>query len=330
MRRCGARFGWSVVALLGHAHATEQSPKAAFEYDSVEGCPGEFTFRAQVQARTAKLEVLPPSGNGAASASFGLVVKLSRANSGYAGVLETWRNGASTSSQLTAPTCDEVVAGLAIAAALAAEAEEPPPAPASAPSPVTAPVVEVSRAIPEVDVFLRRSWSRWLLGAELGLGAGYGPGPRLGFGLMFGRAPALPRHVAWRLSVDTALGKDAHDTSGHAATTLQFSWFGARADVCPLTLSVDFSSVLLACPSVEVGLLHASASTGESSTRPWLAPGLALHLTTLLGRGRFFLDAEAAAHAVVTRDRYWFRPDTTAYRPPGIAGSFGFAGGIAF
>lgn len=326
MRRCGARFGWSVVALLGHAHAAAHSPKAAFEYDSVEGCPGEFTFRAQVQARTAKLEVLPPSASSAASAPFGLVVKLSRADSGYAGVLETWRNGASTSSQLTAPTCDEVVAGLAIAAALAAEAEEPPTAPAPAMQLLrTAPI---SEARPEVDVFVRRS--HWLLGAELGQRAGYGPGARWGFGLVFGRAPVLSRHVAWRLSVDAALGKDAHDTSGHAATTLQLSWFGARADVCPLALSLDSSSVLLACPSVEVGLLHASASTGESSNRPWLAPGLALHFTTLLGRGGFFLDAQASAHAVVTRDRYWFRPDTAAYRTPWVAASFGFVGGIAF
>ncbi len=326
MKRCGVRLGLSVAALIGHAHAAEPSPKAAFEYDAVEGCPGEFTFRAQVQARTAKLEVLPPSGDKVASAPLGLVVRLSRAEAGYAGVLETWRNGASTSSQLTAPTCDEVVAGLAIAAALAAEAEEPP----SAPAPLTVPVVEGPTPLREVDVFVRRSRSHWLLGADLGLGAGYGPGRRLGFGLMFGRAPAILRHVAWRLSLEAAVGNDAHDSGGNAATALQLSWFGARADVCPLTLPLDFSSVLLACPSVEVGLLHASASSGESSNRPWLAPGLALHATTLLSQSRFFLDFQASAHAVVTRDRYWFRPDTLAYRTPWVDAGFGFAGGIAF
>lgn len=324
MKRGDARFGLSVVALIGHAHAAEPSPKAAFEYDSVEGCPGEFTFRAQVQARTAKLELLPPSSSSAASAPLGLIVKLRRTDSGYAGVLETWRNGAASTSQLAAPTCDEVLAGLAIAAALAAEAEEPPPAPA--PAPVTAPVVEAAPRLREVDSFVRRS--HWLLGAELGVRAGYGPGARLGFGLLFGKSPAIRQRVAWRLSVAAALGKDAHDSGGNAGTALQFSWFGARADVCPLTFFMDASSVLLACPSVEVGLLHASASTGETSNRPWLAPGLALHLTTLLGRG--FLDAQASAHAVVTQDRYWFRPDRAAYRTPWVAAGFGFAGGIAF
>jgi hypothetical protein len=329
-RRC-ARVGMSVVALIGHAHAAEPpSPKAVFEYASVEGCPGEFTFRAQVQARTAKLEVLPPSDKRATSAPLGLVVKLSRDDAGYAGVLETWRYGASTSSQLAAPTCDEVVAGLALAAALAAEADEAAPAPTAEVVPAKAPPAPAPSptSSPDREVLVYRS--HWLFGAELGVRSGYGPGPRPSFGLLFGRAPVNRRRLAWRLSVDGVFGQDARDASRKPPTTLQLSWFGARADVCPLTLSLGLDGALLACPSVEAGVLHASASSGESSSRAWLAPGLALHVTATFGRGRFFIDGQAGAHAVVTRDRYWFRPDSEAYRTPWVTASLGFAGGIAF
>jgi len=133
--------------------------------------------------------------------------------------------------------------------------------------------------------------------------------------------------LAWRAAANVALGRDVSSSRG-AAIRLGFIWLGMSGDVCPLSVGTGTTSALLVCASMDLGLFSARSSSGETSTRPWLAPGLVLRFSARFGA--VFLEPHLAMKAPLIRDRYWFRPDTPAFEVPWVAGQAALSGGIAF
>ncbi len=301
-----------------------QPVRGWLDYHAIDGCPGEYTFRAQVQARTANLVLTPVSSTSPAGDPRTYVVRLQRADGGYSGTLEVIAPPApSTRNVLTAPTCDEVVAGLAIVAALGAdkpeslpEAEPPPPPPASSPSPLpTAPPI----ADPPPDDDRARERKRSLLALSPEARWGYGPSLAPGLGIWAGHHQS--RGLAWRAGVAGAYG----GTAGQANDRATFWAIVSEGEVCPL-LGPRSSLEPLLCASIEAGVVSSTAASGESSLRPWLAPGMALRLFVPLGG--WFIEPSLAARVPLVRDRYWVRPDSLLFETPVVVGqgavSFGF------
>ncbi len=331
MRRLrSARASGAVFALAAVAAAAP----ATSEYHGAAGCPGEFTFRAQVQARTDRYEVTPAAAGAArdaAPSATRFVVWLWQQGNGYRGRLEVSRRGVTTKSELSATTCDEVVAGLSIAAALTAESEvaapsasAPPPRDAEAravPAPQAEPVTEQGAAS-------LRSGSRWLLGAALGERFGYSPRAGLAAGLMLGRSPAPGEAgIGFRVAANVTFADDISN-AGPPPLRLGFTWLGVAADLCPLQLRTGPTSALLPCGSLEVGVLRAAATTGEISVRPWVAPGLVLRFSAAWGG--FFVEPLLAARLPLFRDRYWFQPDTQAFQVPILTLEAALVAGLRF
>ncbi len=311
-----------VVALTATFAAAELAPeRAVSEYHPAPGCPGEFTFRAQVQARTGRLVLVPAEQPDAPASAPRLVVWLRQEGSGYAGDLEIVRDGAVVRSTLEAPTCDEVVAGLSIAAALSVAPVAPEPLDPPAPPP-SLPPVPPPRLAPHQVAPLQA----WLVGASVGARFGYGPGATFAAGILTGQA--LGSSVwAWRAEASVAVGRDV-TSSGVESIELAFTWVGGQADLCPLPLVSGSSLAVRACATLDFGVLRATATSGETSDRPWLAPGLALRCTARFGAA--FLEPHLSLRAPLFRDQYWFRPNTLAFEVPWGAAEAGLAGGVAF
>jgi hypothetical protein len=202
-----ALAGGAMLTLGGSAGAAPAPERGISEYHTAPGCPGEFTFRAQVHARTSQLVLVPAETAGGSPSAVRFVVRLRQTAVGYAGTLEIWRAGAAAQNTLAALTCDEVVAGLSIAAALSTASPSPEPLPepsvrvAPAPRVAESPVRELPPADPN---------GRWLLGASLGARFGYAPSTSLGAGVLTGRwfTPGSSSDLVWRAAANVAFSKD--------------------------------------------------------------------------------------------------------------------------
>lgn len=328
--RLASAFGAACASLLP-AVAAASPERAISEYHPAPGCPGEFTFRAQVQARTEAVELAPAEEPWPNGADVRFVVWLQQLRDGYAGTLEIVRDGVTTSSRLEAKSCDEVVAGLSIAAALSSDsvsASKPRLTLPTAPKPASPPpgLAPPAPAVPAASV--KPSTRAWLLGATFGERFGYAPRGSLAAGLLFGRtgfsggaSPVLRGAVNMTFANDVA-------SNGSPPLNVGFTWLGGSGDVCPLSLRAGPSAALFPCLSLELGGLRATATDGGTSLRPWVAPGLALRFTAAFGG--LFVEPALVARFPLLRDRYWFRPDTLAFRVPALTVEAALAGGIAF
>jgi hypothetical protein len=313
-RRLGLRFGrmpyakalsfvlsGAVLFCCCRAAATPQPGAAVVRvrltFSAPPGCPGEVTFRSQVQARTTRVEFAP-------EASPVLAVEIEKSEAVYVGKLGAdWLSGASSEAPLAAESCDEVVAGLALLAALrvdanAAKVVELDATPVEVKPPASAPPPPASRVF------------ELTLGAGGRTGLGRVASPSAGLGLSWvGRDG--PR--AWQLpdihlGLMGVLGGELEKPGLQARLGL----IGAVIDLCPL--GTRFGLKLSVCLAAESGAVVARLTPEARVTSPLLAIGAAARLRW--DARAFFAGLRAGGAAHILRPSYYFRPETPAYVTP--------------
>jgi hypothetical protein len=99
--------------------------------------------------------------------------------------------------------------------------------------------------------------------------------------------------------------------------------------VCPVRL-LAWRLRLVPCLHGEGGALDAQGlgvSPERSEVRPWIAVGL-LGRVRVVAISPFFLELSGGALVPLQRDRFYFEPDSTVFRPPAITGLAGAAVGL--
>jgi hypothetical protein len=168
-----------------------------------------------------------------------------------------------------------------------------------------------------------------------------GGGLRLGFVTGAGATTGIAPSVAWMIPVSTeiAWGRDTsvsplfragfeHADSGDDGATGGDARFVLNAGTLDLCASVPVGGRirLLPCLHAEAGALSATGSNIQpalSDTRPWAGLG-ALGAVRYLVLSPLFVELSLGVRFPLVRDRFFFEPDTTVFRPPVAAG---FAGG---
>ena len=145
----------------------------------------------------------------------------------------------------------------------------------------------------------------------------------------------LSPYAGWRSASDGVFAMGVrvaflYGTTGSveaAGGAASFTWVVGRVDGCGLSWPPG-PAHLLACVRVEAGTLEGAGTlvpAAQSRTRGWLAAGPLLR-AEWMPIGTIFLDADVAAMAHVTHDRFYFPPDSTVYAVP--LGGLEAAGGL--
>jgi hypothetical protein len=312
-----------------------------FEVDSPTGCTDAAAFLRAVQARTRRVR---ESEGGAGERRFKLSVRPFAAGfEGRLSVVAGEREGGER--RIGAPTCHEVVAALALIAALAidpdtltapvgsfsepaapspdvpntpAETRPPPSADGRAPVGTRVPVV---RDIPiEGRSTPRESPSPATFAAGVSFGANADPARPLVFptGALVTELSLDARRVLsprFRLGARASLPASVTSASGFATFTL----IGARAEGCPVTLTLTARADLVPCVLADGGVVRASGDSGRgtvSRTRPYWGAGVVSRVEWDLGSADFEL--ELGVSRPLVRDRWSFSPGETIYEAPDL------------
>jgi hypothetical protein len=310
--------GLCSVRLAGAEAAVRPPEKVRVTYDATPGCPTSNAFFAQVRERVGTDWEAPPN-----ELARTIEVRVTGgADKSVARIDFVDENREPIARVVTAKTCDEVVAGIALVTALAIESRiaevvgksEPPaaappptneapteerkatPAPVAAPPGPAAPTrSEPSGPPPHVDI-----------GAGALASVGALPHATVGFRGFAGIG--FPHGLDFRLGVDYSSAGSVETTSkavgssGSAGRYLSsFSLLSGRASVCPFAFGTALR--LLPCGGVEVGVLHAEGlgSSGSairtdatSESNPvWFAPFLGARADATWDV--FFVEFEASA-----------------------------------
>jgi hypothetical protein len=105
----------------------------------------------------------------------------------------------------------------------------------------------------------------------------------------------------------------------------------ARGEVCPFALDVGRVRPSV-CFGASAGPVFASGvdfKASSATTRLWLAVDGVLRWRVSLA-GPVFVEIEARASIPLVRDRYIYRPDSTIYEAPVVAGAAAGGAGIHF
>ena len=307
----GCAVAGVAAAILGRAPAVRAAPDASRHYDVPDGCPDADGFASEVLARA-------PSSANLAATSFD--VTISTTTGRFEGrVTVRDEDGASPSRAVQADSCEEVVRALALVVAMTFDPDERPsaPVPAAAP-PDPAPETAPDRIAPAPARL------RFGVGARGGVTSAVGPlvSPMLG-----GYVALEARRFSLRMGVSRAESSIVERVAGSAT----FARTTGMVDACPL-LSRGSTVSGAACAGLEVGTL---ASTGrdtvspESSTRPWVAAGLAARLGWE-PLPRFVLELEGRGSFPLVRDRFVFRPSDEVFETPLLAISAALTAGVRF
>jgi hypothetical protein len=294
-------------------------------------CPAAATFREKLSTyRRAAASRRQPATNAET-----LTVRMTH-RAGASGVegelVVRFADGTTAHRVVDGETCASVVDALALMSAMTidgppindpAVASVPPPPPPVPAEPEPAPDAHDSGSVLDLD-------------AGYHFAAGFAGGPA------FGIAPVVTPNISafgeldlTRASVFSPMVRLslAYATSGENAGTgggaLATSLTDATIDVCPVRWT--FGGLRLApCAFGEAGALAASGylvTPARSAVRPWAAVG-ALGRVRYVFQRRFFVELSGGATLPLVRDRFFFEPDTTAYRAPAITGAGAAALGV--
>jgi hypothetical protein len=261
-------------------------------YVAPPGCPGEITFRSQLQARTARLAFDP-------DASDELRIVIERADHGYSGHV-VWGEPPADATALQAETCDEVVAGLALSVALRVDTE--------ARAVPDLPRAEKRERAPSKPVSARGLELALLGGASSGLGRSVSPQLGMSAGWVSFTAGWLRALPDVRIYLASVRG----GTLSKPGLSAELDSYSAALEACPLALARQ--PVLSLCGFLEGGVVVATLTpeTSVASAVLGLGPSVRLAFET---RG-FVAGARVAASFDALRTSYLFRPDSVAYRSP--------------
>lgn len=292
---------WALFLVCGTASAQDG---VRWQYFAPPECPSEQQFRELVRARLLRDpqgNVSTPKESGESAVS--VEVRLDPAQH-RATLLLREPNTNPVERAVNGDSCDELASGLALITALAFGAAEeapsatiepqataaeaaaatsaraPPPEP---PSP-TEPTSKREQAPRHAEPGTSRARP---LSVELGAGGSLSgwsaPGVGLGADLFLRLAPQAQR--GWSLRA-TALYR--YSTSSTGGREAEFSFFGGRAEGCPISLSFQHRFTVEGCGALELGALRAAGR--DSSALLESASDTVLSATALLtGRLRMRL-----------------------------------------
>lgn len=264
-------------------------------------CADEAPIEARLVGRVPDAHrVATPAGDVAASVSFAAEGVSIRA------VVKVERADGRAEHSVSGANCEEVADAIAFILALALD----PDTPVEAAPPVN-PSTHDSDSVPVS--------SRWLLGGGLLVGASGGVAPALAVteGLFF--------EVAQRSSTSVTLsfrlaGLHAGQTATTPAGDAKLDLLALRLHACPLGLGS--SPFIELCASFDYGRLRGQGRATvheKTSSATWYGPG-ALARAGLTVYGPLDLGAEVGIVAPLARDHFYFLPDVTAHRIPGLSG----------
>jgi hypothetical protein len=319
------------AALVGNLAAAAEPADAWLErFDVVTGCPNANEFRSAIARRVS----LPLD-----AAFDGLRLELSieaEASSTPQTLLGkltiTDRGAVSSTREVRASACGELIEALSLVAALGADVARrgrPSDAPLSAPSDTTG-----SAAAPEdlsVTALVSTPPDTFRIGPELYVLVQDVATPDTELGIGLGLSVALPSRGLWAPWLELGGYRVQSDETSIGAASIQarFALIAARAVVCPLRLPARGIWSLQPCVELDIGRLSGSGG-GSAITRPteqgglWASSALSLR-AELEPWAPLRLSASFGAVVPWTRHEFFFAPDTVAFRVPAL----GFRGTIA-
>jgi hypothetical protein len=306
---------------------------ASLELDAPPECATRKNLIARVGTRSHHIRFLAP----AATASALRVVVAQSARGAVTGELTLVRpDGRRASRRLAAPTCAEIVDGLALIIAItldpahaitdpavtaAGDADAPPassslPAAASASTPAAAPTPEPSPPAataepppPEmVSTAAPAPTHRW---AAVGAGGRLvvGPAPEVMPGIALHGMVAFDRPSLWSPAARLALARTAVGGLLQTGGTADFALDAGTMDACPFRLALPPLD-LRACAAATLGRLTVQGTntySGRSAYRPFVAVGGSALAALGLGQ-RFEVGVRVAGAAPLIRDAFQFVP----------------------
>jgi hypothetical protein len=350
LSRCGLA---AAVVTMAPGASAEGSVPVRLDYLAPDACPNRESVLDALRARAPRLRL----ANASEPARM-LALRVDASTSSFRGELTISAvDGSSTHRDLAAPTCDAVVAGLALVAALSidgatvaaaatlpvapapAEAESSGLAPAIASTPPAAPqeaaaslapVVPPTRSPPPASQAPRPSAEpghrRLRLGvgvdAEvLGLsapGAVFAPG--VFAELLVESSSVLSPSL--RLGFVRAEGGDDGGTPAAPGRTATYTWLFGRLEACPIRAHVLRTVALVPCLGVDVGEISSTTNALQpfNPSRLWADATVEARIEWRV-LTRVSLELQGGPMVPMTRDTFTFAaPAGTAYRAPAVTG----------
>ena len=279
----------AALMLVGTAQAAPRTELVHLEYQAPAECPERGVLESAILARTAAARFTT-----AADAERVFAVLIAAADDGgYRGALDVRDGGTSTTRDLAAPRCDDLVAALSLIIALAID----PTAPAIVTAPLPPP--------PPPPRAPGRPVETSAIGGGLVV-AGITPGPAM--------TAALEGRIGWRgVGHIGAAGLLGYDSDQMASGRAGFLWIAGRASACWQWLATGVDSDM--CAHGEIGGLVVSADdivNAQGSRRLWLAPGG--HVAARWPRtSRIFGELQAGVSFPLLRERFYFAPGTSIH-----------------
>jgi hypothetical protein len=328
---------------LGAAHA-DATNKVRVTYRAPPECPDETAFLSAVRARVGtEWEAAP----GEMARAFEVTVSLTPERP-TASIDFVDAGGRHLSRKVSAGTCPEVVAGIALVTALAIESRTTEgaesneagsageAAPSTAPSAATNAPPAPSRAVAATPALAPatgshpapREWHGDITAAGV-VSSGVGPAPAFGARLSGG--------LGWKSGPDVRVAIDYLATpettvDDYGGVKLQSSLFGGRASACPFAFPLWPDARVLPCAGLAAGIIHAETrpsaglqSTG-SGTLGFFAPLAELRADAAFGT--FFVEATGEVRFVLNKPTFALDPphdERPLYRVPlaSVGGSVG-------
>lgn len=311
-------LAWVAALILAPmlAFADARPIRVELDYIAPAECPGRDAFVARIRQTNARVKAADQT------APLGVKVRIARLPSDdYAAELFIRSSDTTdTTRKLTAASCDEVMVAAAVVVAVLADTADAAAAAKAEPEPTTSAPTPAPSPPPEPPASPSEPWHVGL-GIELAGDAGLGPE------LDWQARPFLAVTRA-RLQLRLALQRNSVSVSTSDGTA-ETEWWLARSEGCYRVTSAE-SIALYPCVGFEVGSVSAS---GSSTTRPRdearlvLGPLALARLGIRLADGLSF-ELDVGLRFPLSRYRFVFGEDTTAYEMPGVAFTSGI--GIGF
>lgn len=311
---------WVTALILAPTLAlAEQRPiRVELDYIAPAECPAKDAFVTRIRQTNARVEAASQA------APLGVKVRIARLPSdGYAAELFIRAvDSEDTTRRLTGATCDEAMVAAALVVAVLADTAdtaqtrpEPEPSPPAPPPPSVAPEPMAPKHAPG---------EAWHFGLGLHLAADAGLGPELEW-----QARPFLGVSSGRFGLRLALQRNTVSVAtddGTASTT----WWLGRTEACYRVTNLE-SMALSPCLGFEAGSVSASGSRTSrprDEARVVLGPLALARVGFRLAHGLDF-ELNAGIRVPLSRYRFVFGDDTTAYEMPSVAFTSGIGIGFA-
>lgn len=305
--------------------AAEDRVALQLRYDAPAACPTAKRFFAQLEARTplARMAV-------ADEPATALVIVIRTVAGGSTGTLELRApDGVTSTRDVSAAECEQVVTALALMTALAIDpnasvSADSERAQAAAPTTHAAPPAAPG---PPAQAAASRKSLRWEIGVALeALG-----GVATDLVLLVRPFVQLEHDAPWRYAVRVSAAR-AQATAETSAGAAQLTLWAGRLEACPLDLEPSAALGFWSCLALDAGQLQAQGtrvSPAEHVSRPWLAAG-GIGRVEFRFLGVLAIELSGELFLPIVRDRFFVGAGTTVHRAPAVAGGAALGLGVRF